>query len=479
MLEGLEVSEVLMSYVCENNSVFRFDSNYFKKIFLQEETVIRKHKTKSLIELEASLLSFGAYSLNNFVEYIDKGIPFIRGINMKSGRISFSDMTYINKEANELLWKSEVFPETILLSMSGTIGDVAIASRNWEYPINSNQDIAKIRLNHRLNPYYLYAFLLTEYGQNYLKREARGSVQQHVFLSQIELFEIPLFSGDFYGKIENTVLTSEILDFESQKSYSKAEQLLLKELGLDDFEPSQEPVNVKSFSQSFGSSGRLDAEYYQVKYDDLESILKKKNKVKVMEKIRTENFRGLQPKYSETGSLKVINSKHILEDTLDYDGFERTGMCNWDDQERARVYKNDILTYTTGANIGRTQVYLIDDKALASNHVNILRLKDGYNAVYVGFVMNSMVGRMQTEKLSAGSAQAELYPKDIDQFIIPSIDESKQQEIEVMINESFSLKKKSEKMLDVAKRGVEMAIEKDEQTALNWIEEQVADIEKK
>jgi hypothetical protein len=45
--------------------------------------------------------------------------------------------------------------------------------------------------------------------------------------------------------------------------YKEAEALLLSELGLTDFEPTKEAVSVKSLKESFLSSGRLDAEYYQ------------------------------------------------------------------------------------------------------------------------------------------------------------------------------------------------------------------------
>ena len=113
--------------------------------------------------------------------------------------------------------------------------------------------------------------------------------------------------------------------------------------------------------------------------------------------------------------MNVINSRHILERELDHKNFEKTNSDSWDTQIKARIYRNDILTYTTGANIGRTQVYLSNEKALASNHVNILRIEHE-NPVYVAFVLNSKIGRLQTEQLSAGSTQQELYPKDIDNF---------------------------------------------------------------
>lgn len=470
LLEGLEISEIKFNYI-RRNDVFRLDSNFFQKEFLREESLIRTNKYSKLKEMGVELKSFGAYSLNNEVQYLESGIPFIRGVNMKNGRISFNEMIFIDERANSLLWKSEVKPEMVLLSMSGTIGDVAIASKKWKYPINSNQDIAKIDTKGKINPYFLYAFLVSKYGQNYLKREARGSVQQHVFLSQMEQFEIPFLNEKFVQLIQITIEKSDNILYASEELYTNAETLLLETLGLGNFEPSAEPVNIKGFKESFLTTGRLDAEYYQKKYDTLEKAICS-SKYKRIREIRTVNYRGMQPEYVENSKLDVINSKHILEDTLDYNGFEKTSDDYWDLQERARVFKDDILTYTTGANIGRTQVYRLNKKALASNHVNILRVKEE-NPFYIGFVLNSMVGRMQTQKYCAGSAQVELYPKDLDEFIIPIVDQTIQKQIIELTEESFNLKKQSEQLLETAKRAVEIAIEQDEAAAMQFIEASV------
>jgi len=153
---------------------------------------------------------------------------------------------------------------------------------------------------------------------------------------------------------------------------------------------------------------------------------------------------------------------------LDYDNFEKTSGEFWELQSKAQVFKDDILVYTTGANIGRTNIYQSAKKALASNHVKILRIK-GEDPYYVSFVMNSLIGRMQTDKLSAGSAQAELYPKDIAQFLIPFVGKETQLKIRDKIISSLALKKQSTALLDVAKHAVEIAIEQDEQAALDFI----------
>lgn len=187
-----------------------------------------------------------------------------------------------------------------------------------------------------------------------------------------------------------------------------------------------------------------------------------------MKSIATFNQRGDQPRYVIDGELKIINSRHILEQHLDYDNFERTTADEWNSFPLARVFKDDILIYTTGANVGRANVYLSEERALASNHVNILRIENA-NPRYVGFVLNSLIGRMQTRQIITGSAQAELYSNAIEQFLVPFVFESVQENIIKNVEESFLTKQKSKQLLELAKRAVEVAIERDENAALALI----------
>ena len=73
----------------------------------------------------------------------------------------------------------------------------------------------------------------------------------------------------FQDKIELLFLTADDLREVSLKTYTQAETLLLNALGMADFLPSTEKVNIKSFKDSFVANGRLDAEYYQPKYEEM------------------------------------------------------------------------------------------------------------------------------------------------------------------------------------------------------------------
>ena len=90
--------------------------------------------------------------------------------------------------------------------------------------------------------------------------------------------------------------------------------------------------------------------------------------------------------------------------------------------------------------------------------------------------MNSIAGKYQVDKYFKGSSgQIELYPKDIDNFYIPLINEDTQTQIADLVQQSFALKAKSERLLETAKRAVEIAIETDEQTAMAYINDQTGE----
>ena len=58
---------------------------------------------------------------------------------------------------------------------------------------------------------------------------------------------------------------------------------------------------------------------------------------------------------------------------------------------------------------------------------------------------------------------------EIGDLSIPIIDYKTQQQISELIKQSFTLKKESEHLLEVAKRAVEIAIEENEEVALEFI----------
>jgi restriction endonuclease S subunit len=462
LLEGLEISVLKLSEILVDNLDFRVDSEYFSKKYLNFDLFLKSRKSDIISKY--AKVSDGDHS--KFPDNQKEEVRYLQAKDIKNHFIEDNNPVYISREYFNRNKRSHVKEENVILSIMGSVGDIALTPKGF-VPTLANRAIAIIKDINELNPYYLFAYLSTKYGQLQIDRQKNGGVQERINLDVLSKVKIPFVKIDFQLEIENIVKNSHKKRKESKEAYTQAENVLLIECGLQNFESSKEPVNIKSFEESFGITKRLDAEYYQKKYDDLERFIVAK-KYKRIKEIRSDNFRGLQPVYFENGNLDVINSKHILETSLDYDNFEKTDLEYWEKQEKARVFKDDILTYTTGANIGRTQVYRSEKKALASNHVNIIRLKNE-NPYYIAFILNSIIGRLQTDKRSAGSAQVELYPKDLDEFMVPIIHVKKQDRIIGLIEGSFELKVESDRLLTYAKKAVEIAIEEGERTAMKFL----------
>ncbi len=100
------------------------------------------------------------------------------------------------------------------------------------------------------------------------------------------------------------------------------------------------------------------------------------------------------------------------------------------------------------------------------------------DAVYLSIYLNSIVGKLLVEKHFKGSSgQIELYPNEINDFFVWEAPNVIQQKIRNKVESSHQKREQSKQLLEIAKIGVEKAIETDEETATNWINEQLETME--
>jgi len=307
-------------------------------------------------------------------------------------------------------------------------------------------------------PEYLAAYLNTQFGIDQIKRRAMRSINQaNVSGSEVRKILIPLLAPETQEPIAELVNASYQVGKESESAYTQAQQLLESELGLDKLR-FHKPVGYTARFSELELSHRTDAQHYQPRFTMLLEHLAKFPTKRIRE-IRGYTRRGIQPIYVDGGSHAVVNSQHLGPKHINYDGLQKTTEHIFNASPEAHVQPDDLLIYTTGAYIGRTNVYLDEAPAFASNHVNILRLSPDIDHAYMAMVFQSIIGQFQTQKHARGSAQAEPYPADIDKFMVPLLPPDKQQEIGNLVRESLTKQRESAQLLDQAKSRVEQLIE--------------------
>lgn len=457
-MKGLEISVVKYSELQKASYSTRWDSFYFQKEFLEDEKLFETWDTLDKI---AKIKS--GTTPKDRDETLKTGVVLLKTNDIRNNILvdKGNDYFYISESTNNSMLSSQLQSEDILINIVGAttevVGRVSIVPKGFK-KTNITQAMSFIRLSDkRYSPYYLFAFLQSKFGQKQTRRIARPTGQYNINNIELGSYKVPLLDSKFQAEIETLILSAQSQLEQAKTLYSQAINKLLFELGLEDFNPVSTLCTTKSL-KDFCKSGRLDSEYYQSKYDELFAVLRK-NDYKTIRELQTINYRGSQPEYVENGDIDVVNSKHILEEGLDYENFEKTDVSSYNKVERSHISYGDILIYTTGANIGRTQVYLSDKKAIASNHVNILRVKD-INPIYLALVLNSKIGRMQTERSCTGTAQAEIYPDDIADFIVPVLSEELQNEIASLVVQSLECKQQSRLLQQSAIQMVEEVIEK-------------------
>ena len=107
----------------------------------------------------------------------------------------------------------------------------------------------------------------------------------------------------------------------------------------------------------------------------------------------------------------------------------------------------------------------------------ILRLKMDSQQIlpeYLTLVLNSVIVQKQIERDAGGSIINHWRPDQVKATLIPIFKKNeKQKKIKELVEKSFNDRKLSKSLLEIAKLGVEMAIEKDEQEAEKWIDGEI------
>ena len=322
-------------------------------------------------------------------------------------------------------------------------------------------------------PEYLTAFLNTKYGVQDIKRRSRPSINQtNVNPEEVKEIEIPLLSIEFQKYIELFFSESNRARLIGHEVYQQAQDILLDELGLNDWRPKHQLWFIKHYSDTVEAE-RMDAEYFQPKYDDIINAIK--------------SYKGGWDRLGNLVNIKKsieVGSEQYLDEGIP---FVRVSNLSTFAITEEKYISNELYQKLLSAHQPKKDEILLskDGTAGIAHHLNeqptkmivsggILRLmqKTSMSFECLTLILNSAIIQEQMKRDVGGSIIQHWRPEQIKQVMIPVISEAKQQEIQQKIQESIKLRKQSSQLLENAKIAVEMAIEQDEETAMNWLENQ-------
>lgn len=457
-MEGLEISVVKLSEVIKSSYSSRWDSFYFQKEFLKDEKIF---ETWESLENIAKIKSGTTPKERD--ETLKTGVVLLKTNDIRNNILldKGDDYFYISEATNNEMLSSQIESNDILINIVGAttevVGRVSFVPQNFK-KANITQAMSFIRLtDSKYSPFFVFIFLQTKYGLKQTRRIARPTGQYNINNIELGSYKVPSVSDTFQSKIESMVKSAHAKLEESKSLYSQAEDLLLGELGLKDWQPKNTLHTTKKFSD-FAQSGRLDAEYYQPKYDDLFEKLSCLN-CKRLGKIVSikKSFDPGSDAYQETG-IPFIRVSDISKD-----GIEKTELhlspIDFDIPELKP--KKDTILFSKDGSIGIAYKVQSDLNVFTSGALlHLVTTDSSILPDYLTLVLNSVVVKLQAERDSNGAIIQHWKPSDIENVIIPILPESIQKKIASLIQQSFECKAQSKQLLEDAKRMVETEIEK-------------------
>lgn len=255
-MDGLECSEIRMSDVCDTTTL-RFDSDYYKKEYLEIEQFICKNRDK-FVTIESQGLQVDASAFYPSLEpYYNTGtIPFVRVADVKD-QIEYNACVNIPEMGEEFRTLHMCYPGDVVLTKGGRVGTAGLITQ----PSYVTRDLIFINASalSRKDYIVLYLFFSSSFAYKQMVRSSSMTAQPHLTITLIRDLLVCNYSNSFKDKVEKYFTTLEKLNHQAQILYSEAKQILIKELKVCTEGITSDSYTTKYLSTSFKVSGRLDA----------------------------------------------------------------------------------------------------------------------------------------------------------------------------------------------------------------------------
>ena len=447
MLKGLEITVKKLSDVMCNDSM-RMEAEFYTA------------KTSSFGSVTGNdAIIFSQYGTSDELNECSNGYPVLRlnefdlafiGMPAKWARLSKEDVQALR------LCKDDV----LICRTNGNphlVGKSAIVPCDCDIAFASY--LFRVRPNRRyINSSALVAFLNSKYGRREIERFSMQSNQANFSPAKFRQIKVPLLGDELNSRIEKLTYRAYKCNESAKLLYANAENQLLIELGFAKWMPTDDGVSVKSFSETV-ISGRIDAEYFQPKFDEL------------MRRLAKCDLRDLG------GPGGLVDLYKSIDPPSDFYGDEGVPFVRIADFSKfgiespevrlpeevckdCRRIRKDTILLTKDGSVGIAYKAEDDFDAVTSGAILHLTLKHGVvDPDYLTLVLNSRIVQMQAERDAGGSIIQHWKPSQVEKVKIPVLPRRVQLSLATKVRESFQLRQECKRLLEETKRQVEDAIE--------------------
>ena len=390
-----------------------------------------------------------------FVKDAEHGVPYLAASDTVLADIN-TGRFLSKKQANSLNYLV-LKKDWILITCSGTIGNVTYTNSTFENHIATHDLIRVIPNDERILKGYLYAFLSSKYGYNLLTQSRFGGVVKHINAAHVEDIELPNFPESFQQQVNNIIQESAKLREEATLALNTAvsyfndnypiksgvEKVFVKNLQSLNFSIAayNNNLEVGDFTESFKASS------FQLK-----DVTKRIFAPPLFKHIYLDKDNGYP--FMTGSELTKFNMRY-------YRWLSKKGVKDINDYV---VKKGTLLLYKSGTTDGGIlgNVFIADevlDGCCLSDHVIRIVFENDDYAYWTFAFLKSQGGVRLLQSLATGTMIPFITPDRISELYIPS-PTTELQRINELVEKYIQLTSKSKILENKAISMVEQEIEK-------------------
>jgi restriction endonuclease S subunit len=442
----------------------RIDADFYHPTYLKELGFWRRLEqhvgASRLGRLIAAPVRTGRTPRSRSIKGDEKCIRFIKTDTVREGTIDFNNSALLPAR---VVGERDIIPaDAVVMTIIGAtpeiVGRVAIV-RPDDPECVTNQNVAIISTNGRCDPYFLTAYFQTKWGRDQVWRHSRRTEQVNLNCREVERILVPNPAPDSQYAIGNLVREAFAASDRSVVLYQQAQQLLEAELGLDKL-TFEKPVGYTARLSEATASGRIDADYFQTPFRQIDKHLDKYTTAKLDTLVDiTKGIEVGSAAYQASGHpfLRVSNVKETGIEIGPSDKYISPALYS-----RLQDYRPQVgeLLLTKDGSPGVAMSVDQDCDGIISG--GIVRLKPKNSNVpneYVALAINSHACRMQVERECSGALILHWKPASIRKLRIPILAEPIMRQIADLVIEAKLARRESVRLLEQAKARVEQLIE--------------------
>lgn len=374
--------------------------------------------------------------------YVDrKEIPFYQPSSITD--VYPKPSRYISAKTDTKLESLKVEKGMLLMTVSGTIGKVAIAGKKLDNQVFSH-DLLRLIGKGEYDTGYIYSYFLTETGQHILQSNNYGAVIKHIEPEHLQNIAIPNAPEILKKEIHELVIESYDLRDESNDLIDQAEQILYEELQLKPIEELKteyfdNSVELRNYTTKLSDLRlRLDGSYHipivqlveqEIKYHAKEiSTIGQLSKNVILAGVFKRTY------VDRENGVPFLGGRDITQLNPQVEKFLSKSVHAARIKKELEVFENYVLISDRGT-IGKVQIVPKhwNGWAVSQNIIKVVA-KSNDLAGYLFCFLNSDYGQVLIKRETYGSVVDMIDDKNVSGIHIPLLkNEQKQKEINELV----------------------------------------------